>query len=355
MSVLNHFFVQLPKYKVLASDPFGRLHTASLSQWRCDHLVATSIAQLVWHRKHRLDSRHEVKSLHRLLALYRRHECKDPRDHIYALYTMVGEHRSNLKVDYTQGVFDLFISIIQFMIDHDDVPARQWVTTAFLVLDLLRMRVDDEINRIPEAAPLLDNMRLPICLEAYAELRQVEESKKSQTLRLKLPSIVPVCGWTLSEGSEHYDLKSGQWMSSDVSKCTHEPMEGVGPQDLVHFRAGETMILGFATCRVRAEDLLWQIHGSNLGLIIRPIPDDTIQVENNQLETRPEQAKRKVAFFGSAFICPSGPSTQPVDLPILVNLSLTLQETLRLGRRANELFKFGDDSLDLGGPKATYP
>lgn len=57
-----------------------------------------------------------------------------PRDHVDALFNLVGEHRKCLEVDYTKSPVEVCRTVVQFMQKYDDLPQPAIVCyTSFLL------------------------------------------------------------------------------------------------------------------------------------------------------------------------------------------------------------------------------
>lgn len=196
-------------------------------------------------------------ALHTLLPLCQLHECTEPRDHLYALYNLIGDHRKHLKIDYGLDFRDVYCMSMDFMTSHEAMTEKEVVYVNSILLRLLSLSNTETLSalqlRSAKAFGVTAWNRKPIAL--------AQETTASQQLRLKLRSLQCHPKWL-------FQSEEGIFKWHEVTGMTIDPGgELIGPQDLVHFSVPESNLFGLATCRIAPGLGLWQFENSKLAFI----------------------------------------------------------------------------------------
>jgi Heterokaryon incompatibility protein (HET) len=292
MTIVEDFFGQLDgnpyrnsyRYESLPKSSLNGLQESELARyhkWELQfgklNLSSTPVALLARHRLGRRTGKDYPQSLHELLPRYEHYECKEPSDHVYALFNLIGEHRQHLDVDYAQNPADRCQAILHFMQKHDGLSPSETVCSTILLIKKLGLRSETNVRgtlqRIgrPEMASMMATMF------DRGETILLEESQTTLFHREKIAALHPMQTWSLRKVASHWEVRSNSSYAHAISGLS------VSPYDLTCFKVRETNLFGLAATRVENGDRVWQFRETNLAFIVRVSKEDQIAIVGRTL------------------------------------------------------------------------
>ncbi|EME40445.1 hypothetical protein DOTSEDRAFT_74128 [Dothistroma septosporum NZE10] len=226
-------------------------------------------AKLAIHRWNKRNSRTTAypRTLSELLPMYESNDCKEPMDHVYALYNLIGDHREHLEVDYRQSQSTWCQKILLFL-DKYEAPGKN--NTIAMALRLVRLapqaRFDEMMSFSGEAPAEVTAVALD-----RGAIRPAEESAYSIHLRDHVEALHPGLRWTFQSQS-HTAFRLSQ-------KTATNTLERVSRRTLSFFEQPESQLYGMATMRVRDGDYIWQFLGTQFAFVCRSDPRDKSLVQ----------------------------------------------------------------------------
>jgi hypothetical protein len=194
--------------------------------------------------------------LYDLVRKYANNECERPCDHVYALYNLIGEHRSQLEVQYSLGAAKRFKDVMNFMHQAENIPATEVIETASCLAQLFRLDEDDFHGLTTSAEEFL-----PISVSIFGHIRLIPESNLALAARDRIKRLIPMAIYHFQEergGSKFQNV------SPDLSF-----QQDIGARDMLHFTCPYSSILGLASCRMQDGDKIWHMENTKLGFVVR--------------------------------------------------------------------------------------
>ena len=229
-------------------------------------LGTTSVALLARHRLDRRTEKDHRQSLHELLIRYEHYKCKEPSDHVYALFNLIGEHRQHLEVDYTQTPAERCLTVLQFMQRHDGLPQSEVIRFTKFLMGKLGLTSDGNVRDTlkPQAGHETEYVTVTV-FDRGATILEAE-SPRVIARRKRVPALYAMGTMSMRNMTLHGEVKSNS---------NHHPAEHisggriVSPVDMIYFKIRDTEMFGLAATRVRDGDRVWQFQETDLAFIVR--------------------------------------------------------------------------------------
>ncbi|GIZ40939.1 hypothetical protein CKM354_000425900 [Cercospora kikuchii] len=237
------------------NEQFQRLDTPAKRIWQTVNASPASRLAL-----QRLDAQrsNQPRRLYELVENYASNECQVLCDHVYALYSLAGEHRRYLNIDYGASPVQRLVDILDFVTNHEDMPPAKVMAFANLLIRLLRVHN----HELAQGYPLLENLWLtiPATVLGTAEPRQETQATLKARKAIKPFEAMPI-----------YTFSTDQvpWTSIDNNQHHRNMSVAVGRQDMAHFSIAGTNFQGLAACVVSHGDMVWNFSGTKHVFIVR--------------------------------------------------------------------------------------
>lgn len=147
-------------------------------------VMDSSAARLALQRTeatHRPGSQH----LYELVERYAQNKCKLPCVHVYALYSLVGDYRQHLSIDYAASPGRRFVDGLHFMQVHDGLPPVKTLHFARFLMRLFVLTQED----LDQERRLLETLVLLSTAHCLGIAENLGESARSQTSREAAPPL----------------------------------------------------------------------------------------------------------------------------------------------------------------------
>lgn len=220
------------------------------------HVIKSSAVTLAVQR---FGERAEPRSgfLYELVERYAANQCQEPCDHVYALHSLVGDHRAHLGIDYSATPVQRLVAVLRFVRDYETLPPSETLSFVNLLIRLFGITQDDEQHD----RDLLDrlDLRLPVTSLGAVELEG--ESSASTAVRQMVEPLDPMPTFMFDTSQDTWTLA---W-----HRYPDDPNERVGRPDLSHFSIFNGMYHGLAACRLADSDAIWYVPGTQLVFVVR--------------------------------------------------------------------------------------
>ena len=202
--------------------------------------------------------------LYRLVERYSENECEVPCDHIYALYSLVGPHRTHLPIDYGCSAVERFRAVMDFVHNHERIPHEEVPNFARLLLRLFQLDSAELCRRYD----VLDSLLLTVSV-AVLGIELLPESSESLRLRSLITPLEPMQAFSLNT-SDNADWKI-QRSQVDIPYLSGRP-------DMIYFGVPNSGFIGLAGCRLEPHDQILHIPGTSLVFVVRRQSDTRARI-----------------------------------------------------------------------------
>ncbi|KAK6432120.1 hypothetical protein LTR95_011709 [Oleoguttula sp. CCFEE 5521] len=228
-------------------------------------VLASPAARLALQRS---EGRDDPRSsyLHDLVVRYQNNECRRPCDHVYALYSLVGPHRTHLTIEYEDSDVKRLVDILNFVQMHERLNPSKILSLTRLLLSLLHTR-PEEFLQDPHKRGIAQSLNLivPVTMLGTVELQQ--ESAEAVASRRSVGVLSP---------TPTFEFDTSRRPSPFVSAGPEE--DAVGRQDMMYFSIVGTDIYGLAACRLQNGDAMWRFRGTKYAFAVRHLPGERAQI-----------------------------------------------------------------------------
>ncbi|PIB00566.1 hypothetical protein CB0940_00284 [Cercospora beticola] len=237
------------------NEQFRRLNTPAKKIWQTVNASPASRLAL-----QRLEAQlsNQPRTLYELVENNRDNQCQVHCDHVYALYSLAGEHRSYLNIDYGASPVQRLVDILDFVTNHEDMPPAKVMAFTNLLINLLKINNDD----FTQGYPLLQTLWLtiPAIILGTAELRQESHEILKARKTIKPFEQMPIYTFSTDQAT---------WTSIDNNQNHRHMSVAVGRRDMAHFSIAGTNFQGLAACTVNHGDIIWNFSGTKHVFIVR--------------------------------------------------------------------------------------
>ncbi|KAK1822633.1 hypothetical protein LTR12_002980 [Friedmanniomyces endolithicus] len=224
------------------------------------NLVSSPAARLVLQRSAETRGKRQPRLLHELIERYADSVCYLPCDHVYALYSLVGEHRRHLSVDYAAEPVERFAAVLHFALTHDHLLPAKVLAFASLLMKLLGVTQETVRRRSAQ----LENFQLVVPATVLGAVTLQPESEASIALRTRIEPLQPMRTLT-------FDTRPEVWELTTVGGSVGAE-ERVGRPDMAFFSIIESALQGLAACRLESNDAIWHFPTTQLVFAVRTLP-----------------------------------------------------------------------------------
>lgn len=247
-------------------DILARLEEAHTSRHRRTDAAVSHwpVAKLAAHRRKRRIGMTYPHTLHQLLPLYAENQCKEPLDHVYALYHLIGQNKEFLPVDYEQSKFNWFMETLKFLDRHEPLAKTTLIESAFLLSKMTSRPNFFSMGLSSEDLATL----VTVSVFDQGSLVLEQESSYSNMLRKHVKSLHPQIRWTLKPSK-------GLWM---VDQKEQVFTKRCNTRELGYFKITGKQVCGLAATSIRQGDRVWQFPNQPLALIVRVQPGVQIRI-----------------------------------------------------------------------------
>jgi hypothetical protein len=333
MTEVEKFFGQLTRNPYTNDKKIpGRYHT-----WQKEYshlqLGGAGSPLLVHHRFERRTGRYHPQSLHELMVRYESYKCKENSDHVYALFNLIGDHREDLVIDYTQSPAQRCLTVLYFMQKYDNLPSSKVIRITNFLLNKLGVTSEADVRNTLQypAHDEAEPMTMTIFDRGEAQLE--EESFEVLKRRKGLPALYAMSRWNLRDMKSHWEVQACLGVLPD--ELTREERI-VSPDDLTAFRIKGADIFGLAATRVKNGDRIWQFQETALAFVVRSVT----QLEEPGLdrESTARDKSQSCEIIGRAVLFSKAASNERDRLT---------QRTLSLPYQQHTIVLKGSDLFDL--------
>lgn len=148
-------------------------------------VIASPAALLALHRLETRDEQ-QPRLLHQLVERYAGNQCQDPCDHIYALYSLVGEHRTHLPIDYKASSVQRLVAVLRFVHTYEPIQPVKVLNFANLLIALLGVKEND----LQKEHGLVRSLNLVVPATLLGIVEQEDESEDSFELRKMVRTLL---------------------------------------------------------------------------------------------------------------------------------------------------------------------
>ncbi len=230
------------------------------------NLVSSPAARLVLQRSAETRGERQPRLLHELIERYADSICYLPCDHVYALYSLVGDHRRHLSGDYAAEPVDRFAAVLYFAHIHDHLLPANVLAFASLLMRLLG--VTQATVRLRSAQ--LETFQLTVPATVLGTVTLQPESEASIALRTRIEPLQPMRTLT-------FDTRPEVWELTTVAGSVGAE-ERVGRPDMAFFSIVESGLQSLAACRLESNDAIWHFPTTQLVFAVRTLPGDQAMI-----------------------------------------------------------------------------
>ncbi|PPJ56218.1 hypothetical protein CBER1_09380 [Cercospora berteroae] len=198
------------------------------------------------------------RTLYELVENNRDNQCQVHCDHVYALYSLAGEHRRYLNIDYAASPVQRLVDVLNFVTNHEQMPPAKVVSFANMLIRLLKVHNDD----LRAGHALLQTLWLtiPATILGTAELRQETQTILKARKAIKPFGAMPIYTFSTDQAT---------WSSIDNQQNHRNMSVAVGRQDMAHFSIAGTDLQGLAASTVNTGDIIWNFSGTKHVFVVR--------------------------------------------------------------------------------------
>ena len=231
-------------------------------------ILASPAARLALQRSDATIER-QPRLLHELIERYERSQCKEPSDHVYALYSLIGEHRKHLNINYDIHPVQRLAEVIRFVCEHENMQPSGILPFTELLMKLLRINRSD----IGHGIGYVRDLRLKATAAILGTVELLLESADSVELRKMVEPLIPIPVYMLETSQDVWPLA----ISVDLTN----PPGQVGRSDMIYFKIANSDLWGLAACKLQAGDEIWHLKHTLLGFGLRRVGRDRARLLGN--------------------------------------------------------------------------
>ncbi|KAK5126477.1 hypothetical protein LTR85_010713 [Meristemomyces frigidus] len=235
----------------------------------------------------RLDRSNEQQPLllHDLIERYAKSECERPEDHLYALYTLVGQHRMHLSINYAATPVQRLVAVLRFVYTYDQLPPSKVVEFVNLLVQLFGIKQEDVLQEQGLSEDF--NVVVPSTILGTVELQP--EFKGWRALRRRVERLDPMACYVLDTWHEVRVLMASEGLNN--------PQEPVAQQDMTYFTIEDSGFHGLAACRLEAGDVISHFPATQLVFAVREMPGQRALILGRAYLFSPAQDSDKFDFW----------------------------------------------------------
>lgn len=256
------------------NNAYNRMNPARRETWKL--VLASPAARLAIQR---LEAREERRPrlLHELVERYASSRCKLPCDHVYALYSLVGEHRRYLSIDYAATPAQRLSEVLRFVYSREQLRPSRVFEFADLLMRLLKVKQGD----IQRERARLEHFNVVVPPTVLGTVKLESESEASIAVRRMVEPLDPIPGFTLDTSQE-------VWALTEDGDSDNQ-QERVGRPDMTYFTIPGSDSCGLAACRLEAGDTIWHLSQTQLVFTVRRLSGHTSLILGRSYLFRPSQ------------------------------------------------------------------
>ncbi|KAK3641167.1 hypothetical protein LTR56_011407 [Elasticomyces elasticus] len=252
-----------------------------------EQLAHTPGSKLALHRLDRQTQPVSCTKLKDLLVTYEKSVCQSPYDQVFALYSLIGDHRKHLDIRYSRTAAAHLQAVISFMHEFEGLEVEAIGVTGILLKGLGSRDIVAHDLRVLEAEKV-NPIRVPTAAFFLGKPELSEETTLSIKLRDEAQALPPTHARKLyRQDGEPLHLEQLKNLASDSDYS-------ISPQDMLYFRIPETKIHGLAaldTPLLALSDLVVQFPQTDYALIVAREAEDVLVIRGRahlyrNLETR---------------------------------------------------------------------
>ncbi|KAK5721146.1 hypothetical protein LTR15_007110 [Elasticomyces elasticus] len=204
-----------------------------------EQLAQTPGSKIALHRLDRQKKPVSCTKLGDLLLTYEESVCQSPYDQVFALYSLIGDHRKHLEIQYSRNAASHLQAVISFIHEFEGLEVEAVGVTGLLLKGL------GSRNTIAHDLGVLEAEQVnPIRVRTAAFFLGRPELSEETTLSIKLRDEAQALPLTHARKFSRQDgepllLVQSKDLSSDSDYS-------ISPQDMLYFRIPETKIHGLA-------------------------------------------------------------------------------------------------------------
>lgn len=195
-----------------------------------------------------------------LVALYSNAECEQPCDHVYALYSLVGPHRTSLTIDYGASSVQRLATVLEFMCTVEQMLPV--FVGRFVQLLMRHFRITS--SQVFENRAITAKSVLPVAMNILGRPKMEPESDEALQARNAAEVLFPMPPLIPDRGPPA--LSSRAWRLK-ARKGLRDRSQYVGPSDMVYFRVENSSHYGLATCRLDKYSEVLHLPATNLAFV----------------------------------------------------------------------------------------
>lgn len=202
----------------------------------------------------RLETREQPRPrfLYDLTERYATNNCQLPCDHVYALWSLVGPHRTHLRIDYAATPVQRLVAVLRFVQTYEQLHPSKVLEFANLLLRLFQIKHED----ISAGDGLAEALNLIVHPSVLGTVELPDESNGSRALRQRIQRLDPMARFVLDTSRAVWPL-----VAKEQSNDSRVP---VSQQDMTYFRIQQSGFHGLAACRLEAGDVIWHFPTTQL-------------------------------------------------------------------------------------------
>jgi len=203
----------------------------------------------------------QPRLLHELVERYASNECQWHCDHVYALYSLVGDHRMHLTSDYAALPVQRLVEVVRFADVYEEMPPAKVLDFARLLVTLFRIQ-REELRR---ESRLLEDVHLVVPATLLGAVTLQPESEQSIALRSSrtVNPLQPMPTFVFDTSEDIW-----VWIMNEAGPGL------VGREDMTYFSIADLDFHGPAACRLEDGDIIWHFPHTQLVFTVRQLPGD---------------------------------------------------------------------------------
>ena len=247
-------------------------------------LVASAAARLALQRSEIVDGR-QPRLLHELVERYASSECGLPCDHVYALYSLVGDHREYFHIDYAASPGRRLADVLSFVHNHERMSPSRMLAFVDLLKGMLGVSKDD----VRHHHTYMEDVDLVVSATSLGTVELKPESDHSLLLRRRVLPLDGIQIFRLGTTREVWRLTE--------ARTTNNRLPRVGGSDMSYFGISGTGLTGLAACRLQDGDTIGHFPGTQLAFAVRSVTDGEAQIIGRAYLFAPSKRDGDIEFW----------------------------------------------------------
>jgi hypothetical protein len=202
--------------------------------------------------------------LRRLLRRFADSNCEKPCDHVYALYSLIGYHRTELPIDYAATSIRQLADVLFFMHDCESLHPDEAMQHTQLLMKQFRLRPKDILDD-PGVAGTLD---MTVSVNTLGPARRQRKSLVSTALRKSFSSLWEMPTYHFESVKPDSSAKVPDRRFTRKS-ATYHTDEYVPTSEMVYFTSADSQIHGLAAASLDSGEVIWHIPGARIAFVVR--------------------------------------------------------------------------------------